>query len=187
MPNWCACSILVQGSEEDMKEFYQSLNKHDEYNKNVEFSFHQIVPSANNKITYFPYNDTLPNIENWGTKWDADEVNILKREPNEFLLQCNTAWSPPLEWGKKVKNKYPKLKIRIAYCESGMGFYGVWFGTKNKVKTKEYQTTNDDLVTYSIDENGNEVIYEEGDGDNIRANGKLKKFMEKYCVDHIGG
>jgi len=27
MPNWCACSICVQGSEDDMQAFYKTLNK----------------------------------------------------------------------------------------------------------------------------------------------------------------
>lgn len=196
MPNWCACTISIKGSEEDMKVFYPTLDKPNESGDKVDFSFHQTVPSANDGKKFFTGPGELPNTGNWGTKWDACEVKILKKEPTEFFIHCETAWSPPLDWGHKFANKFRSLTVIIAYCEQGMQFYGVWTGCgkDRKTITEEYKFMDDDMLSYrteeQIDATGNKVevrIRDDDDPDDFAPNGRLKEFMEKYSLEHTGG
>jgi hypothetical protein len=192
MPNWCGCSIRIQGPEENMQEFYKTLSKPNECGETVVFSFHQTVPSAVTENSYTS-NDRLilyehPNITNWGTKWDAHDPVIVIKEPTDFLLQCDTAWSPPLKWGKKVTKMFPKLTFTISYCECGLQFYGMWCCNTEKqvTKTKEYNFLPDDTIGYRIREDGTKVVDNEN-ADEIQPNGRLKAFMEKYSIRNMGG
>lgn len=179
-----------------MEKFYQTLEKPDESGEQVVFSFHQTVPSANNSNGkgYYTAEEVLrmggglPNNNNWGTKWDACDPVIVKQDPTEFLLQCNTAWSPPLEWGQKVSKMFPKLTFTIAYCECGMAFYGVWMRNhdKHKTKTKEYLFLQDDYIGFRTQEDGSRVR-DDANPEDMEANGRLKDFMEKYSISNTGG
>lgn len=109
-----------------------------------------------------------------GTKWDAGEVTILKHFPTVFLVQCDTAWTPPIKWGKKVSSLFPTLTFKIAYCELGMGFYGVWeTNYQNRVtKRIRYGFLDTDLIV---------------EPDNNKPDGRLKTFMQKHSLSHMGG
>lgn len=187
MPNWCACSISIQGPEDAMAKFYQTLDKPDETGAKTVFAFHQTVPSANHEqmTSSFPFE--LPNVKNWGTKWDACEPTIVTREPTKFLVQCETAWSPPLIWGQKVAKLYPTLTFTIAYCERGIGFYGVWVcnQAQQESRTEEYHFLTDDVIHYRTQADGTRIV--DDDNDESEPNGRLKAFMEKYSISHMGG
>src|SRR6185312_324347 len=121
MPNWCAVSIKIEGKSDNMKKFYMSLNTFNENGKKVSFSFFQLVPRPEaEKNNWYDW-----NTKNWGTKWDACEVVIFKETAEYIIIQCNTAWSPPTKWAINASKLYPDLTFTVAYCESGMEFYGV--------------------------------------------------------------
>ena len=44
---------------------------------------------------------------------------------NQALLRRDSAWSPPIEWLRKVARDYPNLFFRLRYAEEGVGFMGV--------------------------------------------------------------
>lgn len=63
-------------------------------------------------------------IGNWGTKWDVQAV--LEDEGADYLeYSFQSAWSPPVEWLKKLAQDYPRLLFRLKYEEDGVGFVGV--------------------------------------------------------------
>lgn len=62
MPTWCACSLSVKGSEDQLKLFYENLNKPNESGRIVEFCFYQTVPCPSDFHSY-SWNDA-----HWGTK-----------------------------------------------------------------------------------------------------------------------
>tara|TARA_B100000674_G_C37943908_1_gene963948 strand:+ start:1297 stop:2199 length:903 start_codon:yes stop_codon:yes gene_type:complete len=64
------------------------------------------------------------NNNNWGTKWDISDVQIIEKNNNMVILDFDTAWSPPLAWLEKTANIYNKLKFEIEYEESGNDFWG---------------------------------------------------------------
>jgi hypothetical protein len=75
-------------------------------------------------------------INNWGTKWDVQwhEKTLLK---NGIVYGFDTAWSPPIEWVKKVCTDFPLLTIKVEYNEPGAGFSGT-FICKNEDIIKDF-------------------------------------------------
>lgn len=75
-------------------------------------------------------------VNNWGTKWDADVYHIdsnLLSEPNSSevtLKVCfSTAWSPPTNWFNSLCDmlRDDEVSMEIRYSESGMGFAGTHY------------------------------------------------------------
>ena len=59
-------------------------------------------------------------LANWGTKWDAYEVEIDDSEMhNGFEVTFDTAWSPPEEICNALREKYDNLSISWFYDEPG--------------------------------------------------------------------
>ena len=62
-------------------------------------------------------------VANWGTKWDCYDLSIDEDE-QELNLQFNTAWSPPEEICRALKEKFEDADIQWFYDEPGMEFAG---------------------------------------------------------------
>lgn len=156
MPNYCSNRILISGK--DLLEFKKTLESKDD---KLLFSFSQTIPRPKDEEE----NWYIWNINNWGTKWDISE-NVYIND-NTFSIQCDTAWSPPIEWAKNCLKKYD-LNIEIGYCEMGCQFYGYW-NNKDGENTMEFE--DGDL---------------EYDEDEFILGGNLKKHVEKYEIG-LGG
>lgn len=57
------------------------------------------------------------NCRNWGTKWDACDVDELYNSPTHIAYNYNTAWSPSLPAIEELSRQYPTLTISIDYEE----------------------------------------------------------------------
>jgi hypothetical protein len=68
----------------------------------------------------------------WGTKWDI-EAELAYEDDTVLEYRFDTAWSPPVEWLRKVAADYPKLRFCLKYEEPGMAFMGVAVGENGKV------------------------------------------------------
>jgi hypothetical protein len=122
MPNWCCNKVIVTGPKKALDAFKATLNEV------IEFSFKQTVPTPAN---YFSGNlgseekkmceekglvDWYSwNSANWGTKWDACEVNLTTK-PKSVEVGFDTAWAPPLAWLAGASKAHPKLKFHMGYC-----------------------------------------------------------------------
>jgi len=137
MPNYCYNALTVVGEKEIVDLFVQ-LNKGD----NGDIDFSQLAPypdeiyqgnlgqeerkihGANNWYDW--------NIANWGTKWNASEIEewvIEKRYDDIYTasIKFTTAWAPPIEWFKKAAPQYSKsLSFTLDYWEEGMFFAGTY-------------------------------------------------------------
>jgi Ferredoxin-like domain in Api92-like protein len=87
-----------------------------------EFSFKNICP--------------LPNLEedhdliewccnNWGTKWDAYDVDELENHTDEngnliIKYQFTTAWSPPEPWLNKIAEVCPNTNIELYWADEDL-------------------------------------------------------------------
>ena len=168
MPNWCHNVITITGSEQMMTKFYQTFA---EGEKHV-LSFQKTIPVESQAVE----TQTMA----WGTKWDLrsddEDIEILEETKNKYVVRCNTAWAPPMNWAKAASSKY-HIDIKIAYVEGGIGYYGVavYESTTGSFRHKEYTIDSNDRVC-SDDDNGEEVIV-----------GTLKKHMDKYCLISVGG
>lgn len=62
--------------------------------------------------------------QEWGTKWDAYDVDTLHDEGDTLTLNFDTAWSPPLELYRKAESL--GFEIEATYCEAGCDFVGFY-------------------------------------------------------------
>lgn len=63
-------------------------------------------------------------IKNWGTKWNAMDVDVNVTDIG-ITYNFTTAYSPPLEWLMEATERYPTLKFMLAYFEGTHDFCGV--------------------------------------------------------------
>lgn len=185
MPNWCQNNLRVYGDTIEISEFKQATLKlvKEENLETTEFTFEGLYPTPEellNSISPAKIEDGETEeqfsarlkrlreeygasdwyewrIENWGTKWDADETLILEDSVDELYLCFNTAWAPPTEWLKKVSLRFPNLNFVMDYMEEGQGYCGVLDISDGEIKE---ETGN----TEFIDQDGRQVFYNEDDG-----------------------
>lgn len=150
MPNYCTNTLNVWGDSEQLKEFKEKtmIEKNGEFH----FTFDILFPTpkelgedttppekreGESETDYqkrmkdrketFGYDNWYDwRIANWGTKWDALETYYSEDKYSEdLILDFETAWSPPVEWLKKVSLKFPNLNFILYYIEEGTFFCGM--------------------------------------------------------------
>lgn len=77
------------------------------------------------------------NIANWGTKWDAYDVQLDRQDDNYLAIHFSSAWSPPEPVVHAMQEQHPELAISMEFDESGMMFRGS-IETDGSVYTEEY-------------------------------------------------
>lgn len=118
MPNWCNNTLTVSGNAKDIKKFKKKAEAVIDGKKQV-LALGSFVPDKGGENWY----DW--RIENWGTKWELNEVELYEDTAETAVYAFDTAWSPPTEWLYKVAEQYPSLTFRLKYREDGMCFMGV--------------------------------------------------------------
>lgn len=63
------------------------------------------------------------NIENWGTKWDACDVEVDTSDPEEACYTFQTAWDFPKPWFEAVAAKWIDLEFKVYASEESHEFY----------------------------------------------------------------
>jgi len=63
-------------------------------------------------------------LQNWDTKWDAYDVEILDDDPAQLEVGFNTAWSPPEAVCNKIREDYPDVSVSWFYDEPGCEIAG---------------------------------------------------------------
>lgn len=126
MPNWCWCTMHVEGKKEELDRFMAGIKpRTDGYGR----TYPCILAS------YIPYPDDIPvrteecgkwMDENWGTKWGDCETEIEWAE-NGLIAQFETAWAPPRNGIVKLSLLFPTLDFTLWYDEPNMHFGGEIF------------------------------------------------------------
>ena len=144
MPNWVYNYLTVEGSKEDIakvkaqvgatvKTKYKSADEVDEeVDREPIFSFMNILPPPEDKLDEYhavhgyangektgdtEYNWYNFNVREWGTKWDARDVELLEDDETYLHYKFDTAWSPPTEVITKLAEQNPNLNITLEYRE----------------------------------------------------------------------
>lgn len=183
MPNYCHCVITITGCTKNMKKFYKKIKEGDNYY----LTFKKTVPISKEA---YEIDIMEANVKFWGTKWDlnipsthdvyvSNCYEILSCEENIYKIRCNTAWSPPISWAKTAADIF-KVRIKIAYVESGMYFYGLFIKNFDKKYVRDilYQFLDDDYDW------GDELfVVDQLD----YVGGRLKKFVKKHELNQLGG
>ena len=144
MPNWVYNHLTIDGSKEDIakvkaqvgatvKTKYKSADELDEViDREPIFSFMNILPPPEDKLDEYhavhgyadgkksgdtEYNWYNFNVREWGTKWDARDVELLDDDETYLQYKFDTAWSPPTEVIAKLAEQNPNLDITLEYRE----------------------------------------------------------------------
>lgn len=157
MPNHVTNRVKITGPIEKLNEFYEfnkSLGINNSENEDMELDFSKAIPEPeyNNKSENESLNGSPDwyewRVNNWGTKWNAYDINVNKNE-DELYYYFNTAWSHPIEWYKKVFSMFPELDASIIYVDEGFTYFGkaiVINGEYNVYFEYDYSSIEDFLL-----------------------------------------
>jgi hypothetical protein len=115
MPNWCTNSLTLTGK----KEWIDALVKVSETDdKDIFMHLRPCVEDAE----WYSEKWYSWNCDNWGTKWDGNEVMIGSCDGECIELHFDSAWSPPITlYEYLVENGW---EVKGYYYEEGMQFCG---------------------------------------------------------------
>ena len=63
-------------------------------------------------------------VQNWDTKWDAYDVEVVDPDPENMEITFNTAWSPPQTICNALREQYPDVSVSWFYDEPGCEIAG---------------------------------------------------------------
>ncbi len=135
MPNWCfnALNISVE-SPKQLQKLMQAITNDSEQ----PFDFNRIIPipeelantsspnkdNADEMKKKYGFSDWYDwRVTNWGTKWNASDVELDIETSQQIRIRFNTAWSPPTPVITKIAEKFPFAFITLDWEEEG-GYYG---------------------------------------------------------------
>ena len=154
MPNWVFNRVAISGERAEMDKFVQQAGKtptiwskeagHDEDDKSPKLSFANFIAPPQEAIDSGEYHGTHGfvggeevgrtdnnwyefNTREWGTKWDAGDVQIDDFE-NEVIFRFETAWSPPEPVFQKMTEMFPALTFDV-WWEEEQGFGATYIGS----------------------------------------------------------
>lgn len=151
MPNWCENTLIINNNNNNELDRFFNENKINENN----LDFNYICPCPDEL-----YNTESPNksnddkikelvekygcsdwytwcCNNWGTKWNASDVEYYK-EDSTLTYSFNTAWGPPSVWFSKLCDKYTNFELTLEYEEPGMDIGGTITYIDNNILEQEY-------------------------------------------------
>eukprot|EP01084_Bolivina_argentea_P269341 457726_1 len=132
MPNWHYTTLIIHGTVNNLNLFYNT-NKSDDR----ELDFNQQVPSKQDDNWY----DN--NIENWGTKWNATEVecniNFISSQ-RKLVYKYQTAWGQADGWLDTILEQYANSLVfrTITESESWDGVMVTDYVNGKQIKCKHY-------------------------------------------------
>ena len=65
-------------------------------------------------------------VQNWGTKWNSYDCEVIEMDDEQVEYTFNTAWGPPEGVIEKLREKYPDVSITAFYDEPGMEIAGYY-------------------------------------------------------------
>jgi len=167
MPNWCSNTLQISGDKEQLEMFKQKSISKSAMDVDIflmdgcipmpeELAIcEDITPEENaERIAKYGYDNWyFWRLENWGSKWDAQEPYIEEDE-NGLTINFDTAWSPAIPYIKQVAKMFPDLIFDLYFMETGE-----WFAGRVFVKGEEVEEQYGEPM--QVDDDGNEVRYEE--------------------------
>ena len=115
MPNWCSNYISFEGKEKALDTFKNDVKK-------IKIG-DCLFTSLTDVKSEWDYNLW---IEHFGTKWSVFmEEDVYSSLLDNYSFNCETAWSPCIEFVQKVCKKYV-LSARIEFSETGLNFAGIY-------------------------------------------------------------
>ena len=122
MPNWCHnTATITHKSADKMAEVIESVTD----NK----FFQTMVPEPH----MMPQGWYEWRLENWGTKWVADDLRPQVSEDGMRTdLDFNTAWGPPIEIYEAMKKR--GYEVEAEFHEPNMEIEGYWTNAEGEME-----------------------------------------------------
>jgi hypothetical protein len=167
MPNWCSNTLQISGNKEQLEMFKQKSISKSAMDVDIflmdgcipmpeELAIcEDITPEQNaERIAKYGYDNWyFWRLENWGSKWDAQEPYVEEDE-NGLTINFDTAWSPPIPYIRQVARMFPDLIFDLYFMETGE-----WFAGRVTAHNKEVEEQYGE--PRQVDDDGNEVRYDE--------------------------
>ena len=144
MPNWCFNNLTVSMHNESGKKLAKAFQDNHTNDKGEAYSspLTDLYPCPPelletdadfkgespkhlaNKAKYGHVDWYSWRLANWGTKWDACEVQIIDEDEDYVQIRFDSAWSPPTNFFEWYAKENPDVVFLNQYDEEGMGFEG---------------------------------------------------------------
>jgi hypothetical protein len=133
MPNDCYNKVSISGDEKDIAKIKKLLSKGKRETANV-FNFANIIEepdwdkTPNENGGSDEHDDRWYNwrLDNWGTKWNSYDCDLVEEDSDRLEYVFFTAWSPPCPVIDALRNKFPELYISAFYDEPAMELAGYY-------------------------------------------------------------
>ena len=134
MPNWCENRLRVFGPQADLEKFKQQAVGQAPWLSEQELLATQPSPLNFHSLLAVPLHvlatkDTNAleawQLANWGTKWEANQAELMDESDTQLSYGFDTAWSPPVELLKRIGPDWPTLTFLLHYEEPGERFVGI--------------------------------------------------------------
>jgi len=136
MPNHCYQSVYVQGPRAVVHELFYQLTEHNRF-------CDAVIPMSL-EMAADGYDGYHWRVENWGTKWDVAEAEIVSDYESDefdhesktdngkawFAFRCWTAWAPPVPVWDKLHAM--GVTVEAEYQDEGGMFEGEYSGGENR-------------------------------------------------------
>ena len=147
MPNWCYNKLIVKsnGDKSSFRRFMDQGRKKEtiEGEQNMVWRISNYFPTPEKLLqenlseiekqelkTMYGFDDWYEwRLFHWGTKWDCDDYGFESStdEKSYYILDFDSAWSPPIEFLINVSLIYPTLSFQLEYIEPGNQFAGTTY------------------------------------------------------------
>ena len=94
------------------------LEEHKDSDGKVLFTTHKFPKSGKTDDRWYDW-----QVQNWGTKWEPADISVEQCD-EELEITFNTAWSPPEDICRAIRNKYPDVTVSWFFDEPGMEVAG---------------------------------------------------------------
>ncbi len=123
MPNHVKNILTITGKKKELNSLKNFV--HDKENKNL-FSLNNILPMPPEDELDNVHLNVMPKwynwrVENWGTKWDAYEVEMTRVDDKTLNYIFLTAWASPIYALVALSEKYPNLEFKLMFADEDIG------------------------------------------------------------------
>ena len=198
MPNWCYNRLIVKSNDDksSFRRFMDEGRKKEmiEGEQKMVWRISNYFPTPEKLLqenlseidkqelkTMYGFDDWYEwRLFNWGTKWDCDDYGFESStdEKSYYILDFDSAWSPPIEFLINVSIIYPTLSFQLEYIEPGNQFAGTTY-INNGIFL--------DLCGEPVQKNENgeiiDVTYDEENEQYVLSNGEVFNEDDWYDQD----
>lgn len=137
MPNWCDNRVKLYHSDKSkIDALAAELEKKHANGQFAGEPFQHLRPRPESEENWYDW-----NINNWGTKWDANLIDWDREDDNTIYMYFDSAWAPPIGLYEYLTEN--EWIVDAVYHESGMGYAGYFTDSDHYF---EYDITSLDSI-----------------------------------------